>query len=50
MGMTVNSNDSDDDVIGTINTTPLVDIMLVLLDYFPHYCACCSSYRTSQFA
>ena len=31
MGMTVNSNDSDDDVIGTINTTPLVDIMLVLL-------------------
>lgn len=34
MGMTVNSNDSDDDVIGTINTTPLVDIMLVLLIIF----------------
>ena len=34
MGITVNSNDSDDDVIGTINTTPLVDIMLVLLIIF----------------
>ena len=35
MGMMVNSNDSDDDeVIGTINTTPLVDIMLVLLIIF----------------
>ncbi len=34
MGMTVNSNDIDDDVIGTINTTPLVDIMLVLLIIF----------------
>ncbi|MFZ0022310.1 ExbD/TolR family protein [Acinetobacter sp.] len=34
MGMMVNSNDSDDEVIGTINTTPLVDIMLVLLIIF----------------
>ena len=48
MGMTVNSNDSDDDVIGTINTTPLVDIMLVLLIIF--LITCCSSYCTSQFA
>mgnify|MGYP006394828787 CR=1 FL=1 len=46
MGMTVNSNDSDDDVIGTINTTPLVGFT----DYFPHYSACCDSYRASQFA
>lgn len=38
MGMTVNSNDSDDDVIGTINTTPLVDIMLVLLIIFSLQC------------
>ncbi len=34
MGMMVNSNDNDDEVIGTINTTPLVDIMLVLLIIF----------------
>lgn len=34
MGMMVNSNDSDDEVIGTINTTPLVDVMLVLLIIF----------------
>ena len=34
MGMMVNSNDSVDEVIGTINTTPLVDIMLVLLIIF----------------
>ena len=34
MGMMANSNESDDDVIGTINTTPLVDIMLVLLIIF----------------
>ncbi|MEQ1275173.1 MULTISPECIES: ExbD/TolR family protein [Acinetobacter] len=34
MGMMVNSNDDEDEVIGTINTTPLVDIMLVLLIIF----------------
>ncbi|TCB38275.1 biopolymer transporter ExbD [Acinetobacter sp. ANC 4910] len=34
MGMMVSSDDSEDDVIGTINTTPLVDIMLVLLIIF----------------
>ena len=34
MGLMANSNDSDDEVIGTINTTPLVDIMLVLLIIF----------------
>ncbi len=34
MGMMVNSTDSDDEGIGTINTTPLVDIMLVLLIIF----------------
>jgi biopolymer transport protein ExbD len=34
MGMMINSDQSDDDVIGTINTTPLVDIMLVLLIIF----------------
>ncbi|WP_445115845.1 ExbD/TolR family protein [Acinetobacter sp. WZC-1] len=34
MGMTVNSDDNDDEVIGTINTTPLVDVMLVLLIIF----------------
>jgi biopolymer transport protein ExbD len=28
------SNDSDDEVIATINTTPLVDVMLVLLIIF----------------
>ena len=33
MGMMVSSED-DDDVIGTINTTPLVDVMLVLLIIF----------------
>ncbi len=48
MGMMVNSNDSDDDVIGTINTTPLVDIMLVLLIIFLNYSACCDSYRASR--
>ena len=32
--MIVNSNYIDDEVIGTINTTPLVDIMLVLLIIF----------------
>jgi biopolymer transport protein ExbD len=34
MGMMVNSNDNDDEVIAAINTTPLVDIMLVLLIIF----------------
>ncbi|SUU24216.1 biopolymer transport protein ExbD/TolR [Acinetobacter haemolyticus] len=34
MGKMINSDQSDDDVIGTINTTPLVDIMLVLLIIF----------------
>jgi biopolymer transport protein ExbD len=34
MGMMINSNDSDEEVIGTINTTPLVDVMLVLLIIF----------------
>lgn len=34
MGMMINSDQDDDDVIGTINTTPLVDIMLVLLIIF----------------
>ncbi|WP_202741273.1 ExbD/TolR family protein [Acinetobacter sp. 'aerobic (ED)'] len=34
MGMMINSDQNDDDVIGTINTTPLVDIMLVLLIIF----------------
>ncbi|EFF83371.1 transport energizing protein, ExbD/TolR family [Acinetobacter haemolyticus ATCC 19194] len=34
MGMMINSDQSDDEVIGTINTTPLVDIMLVLLIIF----------------
>ena len=34
MGMMVSSDDSEDDVIGTINSTPLVDIMLVLLIIF----------------
>ncbi|WKT72696.1 ExbD/TolR family protein [Acinetobacter variabilis] len=34
MGMMVNSNNSGDEVIGTINTTPLVDVMLVLLIIF----------------
>ena len=34
MGMMVSSDDNEDDVIGTINTTPLVDIMLVLLIIF----------------
>ncbi|KAF1026703.1 biopolymer transporter ExbD [Acinetobacter sp.] len=34
MGMTVNSEGDEDDVISAINTTPLVDIMLVLLIIF----------------
>jgi biopolymer transport protein ExbD len=36
MGMNLGPNlgDSDDEVIGTINTTPLVDVMLVLLIIF----------------
>ena len=34
MAMNVGSSDGDDEVISTINTTPLVDIMLVLLIIF----------------
>ena len=34
MGMMVNSDGDEDDVISAINTTPLVDIMLVLLIIF----------------
>ncbi len=34
MGMMVGSDDSDEEVIASINTTPLVDIMLVLLIIF----------------
>lgn len=34
MGMNIGSEGDDDDVIGVINTTPLVDIMLVLLIIF----------------
>jgi len=34
MGMNVGSPDADDEVNSTINTTPLVDVMLVLLIIF----------------
>lgn len=34
MGMNVGSESDDDEVIGVINTTPLVDVMLVLLIIF----------------
>lgn len=34
MGMNVGSNEAEDQVISTINTTPLVDVMLVLLIIF----------------
>lgn len=34
MGMNVGSDSEEDEVISTINTTPLVDIMLVLLIIF----------------
>lgn len=34
MGMNVGSSSGDDDVVSTINTTPLVDVMLVLLIIF----------------
>jgi biopolymer transport protein ExbD len=34
MGMNVGSNSADDEVNATINTTPLVDVMLVLLIIF----------------
>lgn len=34
MGMMVGSDDGEEDVIASINTTPLVDIMLVLLIIF----------------
>jgi biopolymer transport protein ExbD len=34
MAMAVGSSDDDDDVISAINTTPLVDVMLVLLIIF----------------
>lgn len=34
MGMMVGSDDGDEEVIASINTTPLVDIMLVLLIIF----------------
>ncbi len=34
MGMNIRSSDDDDDLISAINTTPLVDIMLVLLIIF----------------
>ena len=32
--MALNTGKADDDIIGTINTTPLVDVMLVLLIIF----------------
>ena len=34
MSMSVGSNEAEDQVISTINTTPLVDVMLVLLIIF----------------
>jgi len=34
MGMSVGSSDGDDEVVSAINTTPLVDVMLVLLIIF----------------
>jgi len=34
MGMTVGPSDAEDEVISTINTTPLVDVMLVMLIIF----------------
>jgi len=34
MAMTVGSSDDEDDVVSAINTTPLVDVMLVLLIIF----------------
>ena len=34
MGMNVGTNEAEDQVISTINTTPLVDVMLVLLIIF----------------
>ena len=32
--MAMNVGEADDEIIGTINTTPLVDVMLVLLIIF----------------
>jgi len=34
MAMHVNANDVEDEIVSTINTTPLVDVMLVLLIIF----------------
>ena len=34
MAMNVGSSDDDDEIVSTINTTPLVDVMLVLLIIF----------------
>ncbi len=34
MGMNVGSSEGDDEVMATINTTPLVDVMLVMLIIF----------------
>jgi biopolymer transport protein ExbD len=34
MGMNLGASDTDEDVISSINTTPLVDVMLVLLIIF----------------
>jgi biopolymer transport protein ExbD len=34
MGMNLGASDADEDVISSINTTPLVDVMLVLLIIF----------------
>jgi biopolymer transport protein ExbD len=34
MGMSIGSDEAEDQVISTINTTPLVDVMLVLLIIF----------------
>ncbi len=34
MGMNVGASQDDDEIIGAINTTPLVDVMLVLLIIF----------------
>ena len=34
MAMTVGAPEGDDEVVSTINTTPLVDVMLVLLIIF----------------
>ena len=50
MAMHLGNNDADDDIISTINTTPLVDVMLVLLIIFLITIPCGHHFGQGRFA